>query len=225
MTRRSSKRQVPRGSKRPGKPGGVRDTNRKARKAALIDAALLLYLDHGVSNVAVDDITTKAGVAKGSFYRYFEDQEALVEELIAPARRTLTSALITARDMLEGAVTAEKQIEAYRGIGEALGVLLLESPGPARLYLQECRAPAVGTRKPIGALAKRVIDLAEEVSTVAQKHGLLKPLPVPVTARAVVGAAERLFLGVLLDEEMGNVLEIPLALVTLVVDGLRARTA
>ena len=36
MTRRSPKRQVPRGSKRPGKPGGVRDTNRKVRKAALL---------------------------------------------------------------------------------------------------------------------------------------------------------------------------------------------
>ena len=63
--------------------------------------------------------------------------------------------------------------------------------------------------------------LAEELSVAAHTHGLLKPLPVPVTARAVVGAAERLFLGVLQDEPMGNVLEIPAALVTMVVDGLR----
>jgi hypothetical protein len=37
-----------------------------------------------------------------------------------------------------------------------------------------------------------------------------------------VGAAERLFLAVLHDEELGNVLEVPELLVRLVLDGLRA---
>lgn len=223
MTKRSPKKQArPQVAKRPGQPGGVRDTNRKEKQRVLLDSALTLFLELGVSNVAVDDITSKAGVAKGSFYRYFKDQEHLVEVLLEPMKTTVVAAIERCRDQLENAITKEAQYDAYRTVGAALAGLVLEAPGVGRLYLQESRAPAVGPRRPIGLLSKQVMELAEQVSTVAQKHGVLKPLPIPVTTRAVVGAAERLFLGVLLEEDMGNVLEIPAALTTLIVDGLKA---
>jgi hypothetical protein len=50
----------------------------------------------------------------------------------------------------------------------------------------------------------------------------LKPIPFAVSALTVVGAAERLLLAVLQEEDIGNVLEVPAALTTLILDGLRA---
>ncbi len=94
MTNKSQHRQKPRRvSKRPGQPGGVRDTNRKEKERVLLDAALLLFLARGVEGVSVDDITKSAEVAKGSFYRYFKDQEALVDALVQPTRKVLMTAL------------------------------------------------------------------------------------------------------------------------------------
>ena len=79
-------------SERPGQPGGRRDTNRRERTKALSDAALALFLARGIEVVTIEDITTRAGVAKGSFYRYFDDKQALVEALFAPVASKVMAA-------------------------------------------------------------------------------------------------------------------------------------
>ena len=45
----------------------------------LIDAARVLILESGFNNFNVSDITEKAGVAKGSFYTYFEHKEEIID--------------------------------------------------------------------------------------------------------------------------------------------------
>ncbi len=226
MTAREAKRGVAtaRGValKRPGPPGGVRDTNRQKKSQAIRDAALPLFLERGVENVSVDDIMKAARMAKGSFYRYFSDQSALVEDLMAAVRDAVVDALeATCRD-LATASTRDAQVQAYKRVGEVLATLLLEQPGPVRLYLQECRAPAVGARRPIIELSQLVTRYALEMTTRAQQHGILKPIPAAVSALSVVGAAERLLLAVLQGEDVGNVLEVPAAVTSLMFDGIIA---
>jgi AcrR family transcriptional regulator len=196
--------------------------NRKARRQALMDAALELFLERGVEGVAVDDITAAAKTAKGSFYRYFDSQEALVDALVEPVRTLVSEALSQCSDELETASTREAMFKAYRKVGDVVASLMMEHPGMVRLYLQESRAPGIGARKPIIALSNLVSKYAIEITVKAQKHGILKPIPAPVSALAVVGAAERLLAGIFLDEPLGNPLEIPELLTTLILDGLRA---
>jgi AcrR family transcriptional regulator len=208
--------------KRPGPPGGVRDTNRLKKSQAIRDAALGLFLERGIEGVSVDDIMKAAKMAKGSFYRYFADQTALVEDLMAETKAVMVEALEATSRALETASTRDAQVKAYKRIGEVLATLLLEKPGQVRLYLQESRAPAVGARKPIVDLAALVTRYALEMTTKAQRHGILRPIPVAVSALAVVGATERLLLAVLQGENVGNVLDVPAALTTLILDGLKA---
>ncbi len=207
--------------KRPGPVGGVRDLNRQKKALAIRDAALLLFLDRGIEAVSVDDIMQAAQMAKGSFYRYYVDQTALVDDLMSPTRALLLGALELCSRELETAVSREAMIKAYTRIGDVLATLLMEQPGPVRLFLQESRAPAQGARRPIIQLSQQVSRYAIEMTKTAQRHGILKPIPVAVSALTVVGAAERLLLAVLHEEDIGNVLEVPAALMTLILDGLR----
>jgi AcrR family transcriptional regulator len=200
----------------------VRDLNRKARRQALMDAALGLFLERGVEGVSVDDITAAAKTAKGSFYRYFDSQESLVDAMVEPMRSWMSSALAECSADLETASTREAMFAAYGKVGQVVAGLMLEHPGMVRLYLQESRAPAVGARKPIIELSNLVSKYAIEITVKAQKHGILKPIPAPVSALAVVGAAERLLAGIFLEEPLGNPLEIPQQLTTLILDGLKA---
>ena len=78
---------------RPGPAGGRRDQNRKEKVRGLEEAALRLFLERGLDGVTIDDITKACGVAKGTFYRYFDDKDALVESLLAPVREELVEAL------------------------------------------------------------------------------------------------------------------------------------
>lgn len=207
--------------KRPGPPGGVRDTNRIVKSQAIREAALLLFLERGVEGVSVDDIMKAARMAKGSFYRYFADQTALVEDLVAPVKAMITEALDLCSKEIDSAATKETQLAAYKRVGAVLATLLVEQPGPVRLYLQESRAPAVGARRPLIDLAKLVTQYALDITRKAQEQGLVKPLPVAVAALTVVGATERLLLAVLHDEDIGNVLEVPDAVATIMLDGVR----
>lgn len=207
--------------RRPGPVGGVRDLNRQKKAQAIRDAALLLFLERGIEAVSVDDIMKSARMAKGSFYRYYVDQTGLVDDLIAPTRDLMLFALETCSQELEKASSLEMMFKAYSRIGDVLATLLMEHPGPVRLYLQESRAPSQGARRPIIDLAAEISRYAIDITKTAQRHGILKPIPVAVSALTVVGAAERLLLAVLHEEDIGNVLEVPAALTTLILDGLR----
>lgn len=47
-------------------------------KAAIIHAALKLFHDHGFDAVTIEQITTRAGVARGSFYTYFKSRSDII---------------------------------------------------------------------------------------------------------------------------------------------------
>ncbi len=48
------------------------------RRQELMDAAVRVFADKGISRTTVSDITDSAGVAKGTFYLYFDSKEQLL---------------------------------------------------------------------------------------------------------------------------------------------------
>ena len=208
---------------RPGREGGVRDLNRKERVKSLCDAALQLFLARGLDLVTIDDITQMTGVAKGTFYRYFDDKEALVEAIVAPVRSEMISGLNACGRALQAARDVETMFEAYRGLGATFAGIVLTHAGAVRLYLQESRGPAAGARAKLVELSRLVAKHAIEITEKAHTHGLLRPVRPAVSALAVVGAVERLLYAVLSEEDIGNPLEIPDLLATIVLDGLRKK--
>ncbi|QDE71229.1 MULTISPECIES: TetR/AcrR family transcriptional regulator [Myxococcus] len=207
--------------KPPARPGGRREAHRREREQALEDAALKLFLARGLDGVTIDDITQAAGVAKGTFYRYFDDKAALVDGLLEPVRRELLAGLETCGHSLAEARNVEAMFDAYRAVAAVIASALLQYPGVVRLYLQESRGPAVGARTKVAELARLVARHAVDITQKAHTSGLLRPIRPAVSGLAVVGAVERLLLAVLSEEDIGNPLELPDALTTLVLDGLR----
>jgi len=63
---------------------------------ALIDAATELFGAHGYDAIGTPEIAQRAGVAVGTFYRYFDDKKEVYLEVV---RRTMTSAYA---DTIEG---------------------------------------------------------------------------------------------------------------------------
>ena len=111
--------------KRPGPPGGVRDTNRLKKSQAIRDAALLLFLERGIEGVSVDDIMKAAKMAKGSFYRYFADQTALVDDLMAQRRDAALRVLQTSGGPIDRAFEdrLSARAEAHQRLGRLVDAL------------------------------------------------------------------------------------------------------
>jgi AcrR family transcriptional regulator len=79
------------------------------RKQQLLDAAARLFAEQGYAATRVVDIVDAAGVAKGLFYWYFDNKEALFRELATEIRHRLRRQQAAAMD--EGAPALLKLLQ------------------------------------------------------------------------------------------------------------------
>ena len=209
---------------RPGPAGGTRDANRRERLRQLGEAALELFLAEGIPGVTIDQIVDRAGVAKGSFYRYFRDKEELVASLLEPLAARMAEVFARARAGLAGAGAPGEVSSAYLDLAQEVAALIAAHPRAALLYLQESRGPGGGARAPVRRLADQVADLAEALSAHARDHGILRDLDARVQGLVVLGAVERLLYDFLSGRRVASRPEQVSALVvTIILDGVRRR--
>lgn len=55
---------------------------KEERPSEIIDAALEVFVEHGYTASKLDDIARKAGISKGSLYRYFDSKAELFKEMV-----------------------------------------------------------------------------------------------------------------------------------------------
>ena len=171
--------------------------------------------------MTIDEIVREAGVAKASFYRYFRDKAELVETLVEPLRAAMLESMSRCEEMLARAEADPKRlVAAYQALGGEFAVLVGQMPRELLLYLQESRAPGVRARVSIRAMADEVDARSARLTDVARQHGLWRPIDPRVSTLVVVGAAERLLLGVLRSEDLGDVARVPAQVADLILNGL-----
>lgn len=210
-------------AERPGKAGGKRDENRRAKLGSIAAAALPLYLQHGVTGVTVDQIVAAAGIAKGSFYRYFADQTELVATLLAPLGALIEGAIDRCFEALSQARTGDDLPRAYMQLAAGFPAAAVAHPDVLRLYLQEARSPGVGARAPIRALADHLRHQGVLLSEYAHGAGLLRAADPRIGALATIGAAEQLMFEYLSGTALGDPMTIPRELMSVILDGVRVR--
>lgn len=62
---------------------GRRERKKQQTRAALLDAAMALFAERGISGARIEDITERADLGKGAFYNYFSSKDALIAELVS----------------------------------------------------------------------------------------------------------------------------------------------
>jgi hypothetical protein len=87
-------------------------------------------------------------------------------------------------------------------------------------YLQECRSPPSGARRPVRVLADEIAERGIRLSTIARDFGLLRDSDPRIGALTVIGAVERLTFGFLAGEDVGRPEAIPRTLISVILDGV-----
>ncbi|MCA9539324.1 MAG: TetR/AcrR family transcriptional regulator [Myxococcales bacterium] len=209
---------------RPGAEEGKRARNRRRRLKQLRDAALPLFIDLGIERVTIDDIVQGAGVAKGSFYRYYQDKEDLVAALFDPVSQQVEMALARGEEALARASTWAETMAAFRQVAFELAPLVIQHREVLLLYLQENRAPAVGARRPVRALSDSIARRAIAMTHAARAHGNLRDIEPAVSTLAVIGAVEAIAYDFLSGGGLiGEPAAAASALVMMILDGLQRR--
>ncbi len=153
----------------------------KERKQQLLDRAAALFAERGYASTRVIDVCDAAGVAKGLFYWYFENKEALFAELVRTMRLELRRAQGDAMDP-----TADPLTRIRQG-AEASVRFTAEHRAFFSLFEVEQSDPAIAKLLRVG----QDVHLADIVAllTEAQSLGLVPDdAPPELLALGVVGS-------------------------------------
>ena len=115
------------------KQGGKMPRTERGRRTLrrLLDAAAQEFSEKGFHEASISAITTRAGVALGSFYTYFDSKDAIFRALVSDMSEAVKQASRAAIDPAAPALTIERQAligflrfasehkEVYRIIDEA----------------------------------------------------------------------------------------------------------
>ena len=80
-----------------------RDRRKLATRQALIDATHDLLASRSIDGLSVDEIAMRADIAKGTFYNYFPDKDALAREVASDMRKRIENAIARANEDIDDA--------------------------------------------------------------------------------------------------------------------------
>ena len=94
---------------------------KQEKRRALLDAAYELFLERGTAKTSVEDITSRAKVAKGTFYLYFQDKGAVMQALLGRVSyQLLSEACMAVEQQTELQTFPDKMVAGIDHIIEAL---------------------------------------------------------------------------------------------------------
>ncbi|MCK9878034.1 TetR/AcrR family transcriptional regulator [Frankia sp. Ag45/Mut15] len=76
---------------------------RVAKREAILDAAMRVFVEDGYPAAGIDRIATLAGVSKPTVYNHFDDKESLFRTVMRDGARLSATKIISAFDTLSGA--------------------------------------------------------------------------------------------------------------------------
>lgn len=151
------------------------------RRAELLDAALDVFAERGVADATVSDVTTRAQVAKGTFYLYFSAKEQVVAALW---ERYVAGYLDLAEDVLKDRTPPHDQV--LTALLERLIEHAVEHADLHRIVYGSADAKALAL---CAETNQRVIGVLAEAIERGMTAGVLRPGAPEVFARILYHGA------------------------------------
>jgi len=170
-----------------------RRRRKEARPAELIEAGLQEFAQHGFAATRLDDVARRAGVAKGTIYRYFSDKEALflaaVQSRVLPIFDQITGFVDlfpgTTRELLTLIFETLHRQLARSDLPVLVRVIIAEGPRFPALTEHYYREVIAKGR----ALLERIV--ARGIARGEVREGAVSHLPMVIFAPAIMAAIWR----------------------------------
>lgn len=158
------------------------------RRQHILDAARNVFAKRGYHPTTIDDIVAEAGVARGTFYLYFEDKRAVFSDLIDRFSQKITMAILRIH-VAEGSAPVAEQVRAnIRGI---IGVALSERAMTKILFTDALGIDSAFDRKLL-TFYDTVVQLLTESLREGQTLGIVADGEPRVLAYLTIGALKEL---------------------------------
>ncbi len=154
------------------------------RKLELLRTAYRMFLEKGYENTSVDEIIEAAGIAKGTYYYYFQSKEQTLEEVIGM--------------MLDAEEERAKQVMAadLPAPQKMAGIIAAFSPDVGETAIRDTlnRSENIVMHDKINRrLTDRVVPLLSEVAEQGVREGLFACDHIPERVREILLLSNALF--------------------------------
>jgi AcrR family transcriptional regulator len=193
-----------------------------ARRAELLDAARKIFAERGYHETTVEDITRAAGVAKGTFYLYFQEKREIFLAII----RDLLDTIKSIGGGIREAAPDEHPLAFIKRTEDAalkLMEIFQDNRALARLAYRESMGmdPALDTM--LREFYRETAEIDANNIRAAQQLGILRPCDPMLAAYAHIGMVERVLLTMLETPEIfPEPRELIRQMIRLAYEGMRA---
>jgi AcrR family transcriptional regulator len=163
------------------------------KRAALLRAARDVLVEEGYHHAKIDEIAARAGVAKGTYYLYFDDKRAIFAELVDGLVGRIEAAIVRVDERADLGAQVRHNIRATIAV-------LAEDLALARLVLGVTRGLDAAFTDTITRLHVSVIALLSRTLADGQTLGVVAAGDTELLAAFAIGALKE---AVLRSAELG----------------------
>jgi len=195
---------------------------RDERRAQLVTAAREIFGEKGYHEATVDDITRRAGVAKGTFYLYFTEKKEIYYDLVRTFFQHITDIGASVAHEVNTVSEFYARIEkaAFR-----LFSMFAEHHALARLAYRESASLDPTLEKMLRDFYRKIALVEAENIRVGIRLGIFRPVDPLVCAYAHIGMVERVALGLLREPNAPPAADVLREMLSIAFEGLKAPKA
>ena len=171
---------------------------RAERRAHLLECALTVFAEKGYHTASIADIIRDAGVARGTFYLYFESKRMVFDQLLGDLFAALASR-VRRIDPSRGPTGVVAQMES--NVDEVLDYLLENRP-MLRLLLAEAVGLDPGFDQKLSEFYGRLLTLIESAMEQGLEMKLLRKLDKQITSLCILGSIKEVLYQVAMGSQL-----------------------
>lgn len=175
-------------AKKTGAASRSKPSDRQARRQQILEAARVVFAKRGYHQTTIEHIVAEAGVARGTFYLYFEDKRSVFGELIDrfSARISMAISSIVLDD------PARNVAEQARGNIHAIIGLALQEREMTKILFTDAVGLDPGFDRKLYSFYDEVVQLLTESLRQGQRLGIVADGEPRVLAYLTIGALKEL---------------------------------
>ena len=154
------------------------------RRQQILECARDVFAKRGYHDAKIEDIVNAAGVARGTFYLYFEDKRAVFEEIVDRAFAQIGMVIVRVDPKDKGRTLGEQVRENI----DRLVTTLLEDQATTRILLSEAMGVDPAFDRKLRAFYEIAEKLLEESLREGQELGVVVPGDAKMLAHLTLGA-------------------------------------
>lgn len=170
-------------------PSDYEDDRKEQRRRQIVSVAKQVFAELGYHDASINEIITRANIARGTFYLYFSSKQAVFDSILGEALSELRSRIT---QIQVGNPDAEPpQVQLRQNLIRVFQYVLSDQP-LTQLLLHHDQPPQSEVAERVELFFAHVAGLIESSLQHGITMGLVRPCNTALVAAALLGAARGL---------------------------------